>query len=312
MSEAAGRTCPLRYRYGAQAIACHPSLAAETLYVVGGLYGNLQALDAIETMAAQEDGPVTLVFNGDFNWFNVDHAGFTSINRRILAHHAIAGNVEAELAVADAEVGCGCAYPEDVDNAVVERSNQIHARLKETASHHSTILERLSTLPMTGRFQVGDCRIGIVHGDADTLAGWRFSASALADAANRPWIVDTFRRANVDLFASSHTCLPALRRFDLGETSGIVINNGAAGMPNFTAQCYGLLSRISIRPPTDEALYGTAQCGVHVHALPIRYDHAAWERAFLANWPEGSPAWLSYYRRIMNGTEQTLCPALDA
>ncbi len=72
MSELAGRVCPLHYRYGARAIATAPLASAQTLYVIGGLYGNLQALDAIEALALQEPGPVTLCFNGDFNWFNCD------------------------------------------------------------------------------------------------------------------------------------------------------------------------------------------------------------------------------------------------
>lgn len=301
MSEQAGRSCPLRYRYGAEAIASLSAIEAETLYVVGGLYGNLPALDAIEALAALEAGPVTLVFNGDFNWFNVDDAGFADINRRVLAHHAIVGNVEAELGVDGDAAGCGCAYPAHVDSAVVERSNRIHARLKETASHHSAVLERLAVLPMIACFQVGASRIGIVHGDAESLAGWRFDVAALNNPDNRPWIVDAFRRARVDMFACTHTCLPALCRFPLGETTGVVINNGAAGMPNFKDQRCGLLTRISVRPPTGEALYGETNGGVHIHALPIRYDHDAWQAAFLANWPEGSPAWLSYYQRIMHG-----------
>ncbi|MBT9519731.1 MAG: hypothetical protein IV101_02455 [Dechloromonas sp.] len=301
MSDIAGRTCPLRYRYGAEAIARLPAIEAETLYVVGGLYGNLPALDAIEAMVAQEEGPVTLVFNGDFNWFNVDDAGFAGINRRVLAHHAIVGNVEAELRVDGNAAGCGCAYPEHVDSAVVERSNQIHARLKETASRHPAILERLAVLPMIARFQVGETRIGIVHGDADSLAGWRFDVAALNNPDNHSWIVDAFRRAEVDIFACTHTCLPALCHFPLDRNTGIVINNGAAGMPNFKEQRYGLLTRISTRPPTGEVLHGEIEQGVHVHALPIRYDHDAWQAAFLSNWPEGSPAWLSYYQRIMHG-----------
>jgi hypothetical protein len=39
----------LRYRYGPAALAHAPEQTAETLYVVGGLYGNLPALAAIET-----------------------------------------------------------------------------------------------------------------------------------------------------------------------------------------------------------------------------------------------------------------------
>lgn len=66
-------------RYGAEAIARLPAIEAETLYVVGGLYGNLPALDAIEAMASQEDGPLTLAFKHDFNGFNVDDTCFSGI-----------------------------------------------------------------------------------------------------------------------------------------------------------------------------------------------------------------------------------------
>lgn len=93
----AGRVCPTRYRYGAAAIAAAPEQNAETLHVIGGLYGNLPALDAIEAMAEAEPGPVALCFNGDFNWFNVDDAGFRAINQHIrqgsdyTRHQAFAG-----------------------------------------------------------------------------------------------------------------------------------------------------------------------------------------------------------------------------
>ena len=89
-----GRSCPLAYRYGAAALARAPALSVQTLYVVGGLYGNSLALDAVEVLAAQEKSKPTICFNGDFNWFNVDDPGFVSINQRVLAYHAIAGNVE--------------------------------------------------------------------------------------------------------------------------------------------------------------------------------------------------------------------------
>ena len=39
-----------------------------------------------------------LVFNGDFNWFNADAMAFEGINRVVLQHVALRGNVETELA----------------------------------------------------------------------------------------------------------------------------------------------------------------------------------------------------------------------
>ena len=299
-----GRMCPLRYHYGAAAIAAAPEHVAETLYVIGGLYGNLPALDVIEAMAAAEPGPVTLCFNGDFNWFNIDDAGFRDINRRVLRHSFIPGNVEAELGSGFDDAGCGCAYPESVDDAVVERSNLIHAALRRTAQRHPDILACLEKSALATRWRIGDLRIGVVHGDADSLAGWRFDAANLDDPGQGKWRAATFARADVDVFASSHTCLPVMRCFDYhGEK--LIANNGAAGMPNFAGTRYGILTRIGRRPSAHDPLHGHILQDVHVDALAIHYDHTAWQQAFLANWPSGSPAWLSYYERIANGPDYT-------
>ena len=63
---------------------------AETLLVVGGLYGNLAALAAIEALAQAEQergAAVTAVFNGDFNFFNAHEMDLLEVNRRILLRH---------------------------------------------------------------------------------------------------------------------------------------------------------------------------------------------------------------------------------
>lgn len=297
-----GRTCPSRHRYGAGSIASLPEHAAATLYVVGGLYGNLPALDAVESMARDEPGPVTLCFNGDFNWFNVDDESFRAINERVFRHRFIAGNVEAELGSGGEDAGCGCAYPDSVDDGTVERSNRIHAALRGVATRHPDLLARLEESALAQRWRVGDLRIGVVHGDADALSGWRFDASRLGDPGERDWQATAFAAAEVDMFASSHTCQAAMRRLGHGE-QWLVANNGAAGMPNFRGERCGLLTRIGLCASPHESLHAERLRGVHVDALAIRYDHAAWLEGFLANWPEGSPAWLSYFRRITEGPE---------
>jgi hypothetical protein len=303
MTDLPGRTCPIRYRYGAQALANAPTREAQTLYVVGGLYGNLQALDAIEALAACETGPVTVCFNGDFNWFNVDDAGFEAINHRVLTHHAIAGNVEAELLADSDESGCGCAYPDHVEAGVVERSNRIHARLKTTASRHPVIQAQLAALPLFARYQVGDCRVAVVHGDADSLAGWRFDLDSLSDPAQEPWLEEAFQRTQVDVFASTHTCQPVLRQLVKHNQTPVVINNGAAGMPNLRGSLAGIITRIGVGPSPHAPLYGTRTAGVHIDALAVGYDSALFERAFLANWPAGSDAHTSYFKRIQGALD---------
>jgi hypothetical protein len=309
---APGRTCPAHYRYAPETLDRAPALRAETLYFVGGLYGNLPALDAVCALASGESSPPQLVFNGDFNWFNIDSERFRQVNDRVLGHLALRGNVETEIAGDDAGAGCGCAYPENVSDAEVEFSNRIIARLRRTAHDFPHISGRLQRLPMQMTAQVGGLRIGIVHGDAESLAGWGFSSGALADTRNQPKFDDWFRRANVRVFASSHTCLPALREFDLPGGRSAVINNGAAGMPNFSGQRYGVISRIGLTPaPAGRSLYGSRIDHVFLDALRVDYDHYLWLRHFLADWPQGSPAHSSYFNRIASGPDYTVDQALE-
>ncbi|MDR1087678.1 MAG: hypothetical protein LBL23_00035 [Coriobacteriales bacterium] len=48
--ENAGRVCPADYRIEASAFAGEPEVRSDTLFVVGGLYGNRFALDALEQL----------------------------------------------------------------------------------------------------------------------------------------------------------------------------------------------------------------------------------------------------------------------
>src|SRR5262249_15145963 len=229
-----GRFCPADYRHSASGFVRREDLRAETLYVVGGLYGNLAALDAIQRLAAAEASPARIAFNGDFHWFDAASARFAEVERRVRAHHALRGNVETELARAeDIGAGCGCAYPDIVDQGTVERSNRILARLRRCVAERPSMRDHLAALPMTLVVSVGRLRIGVGNGDAGSLAGWRFAHEALADAATRPWLARVCAASRIDVFASSHTCLPAFSDFAFDSGRLTVVNNGAAGMPNF-------------------------------------------------------------------------------
>jgi hypothetical protein len=283
----------VEYRYPPRVFDREPDLVAETLYVIGGLYGNVEALEAIEELARREAGPVTLVFNGDFHWFDIDRAAFAAVEGVVARHAALRGNVETEIAGEDGGAGCGCAYPTDVSDAIVSRSNAILARLRETVRGLPAARERLARLPMHLVARVGEARVGIVHGDATSLAGWGFDRERLAEASHRRWIDSMFAEAKVDVFASTHTCRWALAPFG----PRVVANNGAAGMPNLPGRPTGLLTRIGKRP-AQNASRRAHVAGVHVELVEIAYDHERWVRRFLASWPEGSPAHASYFERI--------------
>ena len=293
-----GRSCPIAYRYGAVALNRAADFSAETLYVVGGLYGNRQALAALLALTKLEPD-AQLVFNGDFNWFNRDDASLEAVNTEVLKHRAIRGNVETELLSPDAAAGCGCGYPEYVNDADVARSNDIMGSLSATAQRHRALSERLVALPMNLVAEVGSLRIGIVHGDADSLAGWSFGEEAI----DPTHLAHLFERAGVRAFASSHTCLPVGETYATGLGLCALFNNGAAGMPNFTSTQYGLITRISTTaaPAALGSLYGVQIEGTHLDCVPLHYDHPAWLACFDEVWPAGSPASLSYRQRIVSG-----------
>ncbi len=317
---APGRSCPLHYRYATTSFARDAEAECETLYVVGGLYGNESALSSVLELFDRETGLKRLVFNGDFNWFNVDPASFESINRVVLGFDALRGNVETELGSGGAgngepgngDAGCGCAYPAWVGDGFVERSNQIMRRLRATAAQFPDLTSRLMALPMTRRVNVGSLRVAIVHGDAESLAGWGFARESLQDSAHRQRVRAWFEAAKVDVFASSHTCAPVFHGLPMaGRTlAPLVLNNGAAGMPNFLNDKAGLLTRISLRAfRGDQRRYGDVRGAVHLDAIAIEIDSPTWQQSFLRQWPPGTDAHTSYWQRITHGPA---CTAADA
>lgn len=309
---AAGRSCPVSYGYGARVFRRTPEIVADTLYVIGGLYGNQFALDAIEALAAREARNAAnpkLVFNGDFHWFDTDPAVFEMITERVLRHTALRGNVETEVAGEDDRFGCGCAYPGNVSDAEVERSNRIIGHLRTTSRRAPALRQALGSLPMHALAQVGGARVGIVHGDANTLAGWDFAHDKLRHPEMKEALAQSLRNAGVDIFASSHTCLPVLHRLNVDGRHRAIINNGAAGMPNFSGTQFGIISRIATIPaPGDmrvlhEAAWQVDGAKIYVAAIAVEYDVAAWRSRFLADWEIGSPAYESYFRRIEQGPD---------
>lgn len=305
-----GRETPPGYAYDPAVFRRAPDLEAETLYVVGGLHGNRHALDAVEAMMMQEArhrAVPRIVFNGDFHWLDVDPPTFNEIDRRVMHHVALRGNVETELAALSGKHGCGGGFPDCIEDAVVERSNRIIERLRATAMRNPVQRGALGMLPMHAVARVGEARVGIVHGDAESLAGWGFSSTALRDPASHAALAMLFAVAGVDVFASSHTSLPAFHRLTGAECKGMVVNNGLAGMPNFRATRHGVATRIAVTPAPEELpvlhqeMVSVDGGSVYVAAVAVCYDNADWRRHFLWNWPPGSAAHQAYWLRIVSG-----------
>ena len=137
----------------------------DVLYVVGGLYGNVKALEALEEGMERERRQglaVEVCFNGDFNFFNATSKTWARINQGVRAlGKATAGNVEREALNGDG--GCGCAYPDYVDAAFADRASAIVERLRDVSTDPD-IAAWLSSLPFAKTYVVGGVRVCCVHG----------------------------------------------------------------------------------------------------------------------------------------------------
>lgn len=314
---APGRVCPTSYRSRPADLAGPAACSAETLYVVGGLYGSVAALEGVLARVARERSRVEVVFNGDFHFLDVDEEGFRRVGEVVARHRATRGNVETELSSVSDDAGCGCAYPDYVGDATVERSNAVMRRLRRTAEACPDTVLALTDLPRHLVVDVGGTRVAVLHGDPEHLAGWRLALEALepGDEGVRAWtgfrgtatsaaqVEDWLDRGRVQVLACTHTGLPYMQSFSPGGRPGLVVNNGAAGLPSFAGLQAGVVTRIStdLAPPSD-ALYGAQLGSVRCDALPVRYDVTRHERDFLANWPPGSAAHASYRHRMAEGT----------
>ena len=313
---ARGRSCPISYRLRPEDLAGPATCSATTLYVIGGLYGSVAALDAVLGRVAQ-DGPAVVVFNGDFHYLDVAEEDFLRIADGVSGHLATRGNVETELITAGDDGGCGCGYPDYVDDGTVERSNAVMSRLRETAQRHPALIALMAELPRQLVVEVGGLRVAVLHGDPEQSAGWRLALEAMepGDDDVRSWtgfegattsagqVAVWLRRGRVQVLACTHTGLPYAQDVALDGSVGLVVNNGSAGLPCFAGLQAGVMTRLSTDPrPPDDALYGLELDGVRCDALPVRYDVERRHREFVASWPTGTAAHVSYAERLLVGT----------
>lgn len=301
----AGRDCPLDYRLPSDAFTGAPLFDCQVLYVVGGLYGNRQALAVVAKRLAAEP-EARLVINGDAHWFDREPAIFAAVEQGLEGQLALRGNVETELGRgADSGAGCGCAYPMSVDDGTVERSNAIQAELGRTVQRLPGMAARLAARPASVLVSVAGRRVAVSHGDEQSLAGWNCAREALAEPTRQRELDDWLQANRLSVLATSHTCAAAA----LNLPHGAVINNGAAGLPNFAGGRYGLLSRIATTPH-PAALYRCQRDGLFVEAAPLNYDHPAFLADFDRQWPAGSPAALSYRARVLGADLEAAQTAL--
>ncbi len=206
----------------------------------GGVYGNVQALEAVLEMAAKL-GAVP-VCTGDIVAYCADGEACCQIFRRA-GIATIAGNCERNLAAGAADCGCGFESGTTCDRL----SAQWFAHARASLSAES--LRWMQGLPAHIVFSHQGRRYGVLHGGADDIA--RFVWPAAPDVAAQCEQADSALGPLAGIIAG---------HCGLGFRQGRWANAGAIGMP-----------------PNDGApktRYAILQAGaLRFHALD--YDHAS-------------------------------------
>ena len=200
-----GRNCSLEYILQKDWTKKSKKLEEEVIYIVGGLYGNRYALEIINKMAHDENAKV--VFNGDMHWFDVEKEDFLKIEELSKDSIKLLGNVEFELLNNTSSLGCGCNYPEDVSDGVVERSNIIHNMMKENIKGDD-ILTDIKKRSKTLVLDFFGKKIAITHGDEKSMSGWECSNENLKLVSRKKELDNWFKENDIDILATTHmfTC----------------------------------------------------------------------------------------------------------
>ena len=82
-------------------------------------------------------------------------------------------------------------------------------------------------------------------------------------------------------------------------------------MPNFEGDHAGLLTRIALSPASSGvSRFGLRRGEVFIDAMAVDVERETARRRFLAQWPSGSDAHLSYFERIDSGPRYGVHEAL--
>jgi predicted phosphodiesterase len=181
----------------------------------GGPYSNLQALQAMRTVAAElAIPPQSVICNGDVvAYCGEPEACVESL--RDWGCHVLMGNCEESLAAGADD--CGCGFGEgtacDLLSAAWYRFALAHV------SHASR--QWMGSLPRLLRFTLGGMKVAVVHGSADRINQFIFASDPVTlKSAQR-------RLLGVELVVGGHAGLPFIQAI----AGGNWLNTGAIGMP---------------------------------------------------------------------------------
>lgn len=190
------------------------------ILLFGGIYGNLQALEAMMAWADTRGiVPEARIHTGDIAAYCADPAACVDAMAR-LGVASIKGNVEEQLVAGGADCGCGFEVGSACDLASVAWYAHAQAQLSDDQ------IAWMADLPDRIVFEAHGRRCAVMHGGADLTSRflWPATAPGLLTEEHESLVAQVGR---VDLVICGHSGLPfgkGLGRFNW-------LNAGAIGQP---------------------------------------------------------------------------------
>lgn len=185
------------------------------LLFFGGVYSNLQALEALKNWADENDyTPSNIFCTGDILGYCAQPVECIDLIKQ-WGIYSIAGNVEIQ--VRNAEEDCGCDFKDGGRCDLFSRNWYAYTQSKMD----SEAIEWLHSLAHHIQFILGDKKITIVHGSWFHTSEFVFKST--------PWYIKqkNFDATGADIIIAGHCGLPFADR----QNDQLWINAGVIGMP---------------------------------------------------------------------------------
>lgn len=185
------------------------------ILVFGGVYSNLQALEALFQEAQKRNIPASnVICTGDIVAYCAQPSECISFIKQ-WGIHSIAGNVEINLYQEDDD--CGCNFSEGSRCDIFSR--QWFPFLKDQINDKE--IEWLQSLPHFLEFSYSEKNFFVLHGSYDNTSEFIFKSS--------PWEIKKriFQAVKADVILSGHCGLPFYQQKD----QKLWLNAGVIGMP---------------------------------------------------------------------------------
>jgi len=189
------------------------------LLIFGGCYSNLQATQALQNWAKENDFlPEQCICTGDI----VAYCGnpFETVELiRDWGVHCIQGNVEQSLAIKADD--CGCGFEDGTVCDILSRGWYPFADKAIKQDQR----EWFKQLPEHLQFTFADKLIRVVHGAVSDVSRFMFASQADSDFQSEFALIDTSHET--DIVIAGHSGLPFTKRIENKQWH----NSGALGMP---------------------------------------------------------------------------------